>query len=225
MRFAVPTLLATLAVAFAGGILYETIAPLDPVEVTPFHPAPGPVRLAQPPAAPPPDAFADIDARPLFSMTRQPLADTSGLATTAGADFILVGVISGGDKAVALLKNRTTSQSFSAVVGGVVDGWRVAKIDPTVVTLRSATGSIDVGLEAPGSGPPSAPISPLQPVHPPVATLPATTAATATPAPPAANPTPTAAAPSQPPATYKPTIAPEALRGAPRDPKTGEPTL
>lgn len=229
MRLAVPLALATVAAGLAAGSLYEIFAPLDPVETAEFHPKAAPLHLAAPPAPPPADAFADIDARPLFSMTRQPLPDTAlpGGGASTGSDFILVGVISGGEKSVALLRSRSTQQSTSAAVGDIVNGWRIAKIDPTSVTLRSATGSIVIGMEAPGSQPPTAPIAPLQPIQqptpvpqpvaPPVA--PATAAAA-----PAAGPAAKPAMPSGP-TPPKPKIAPEALRGAPIDPSTGEPTL
>jgi hypothetical protein len=229
MRPTVLAALAALALILLGGIAWALIAPLDPVTVTPFHPHKSTARVAEPPATPATDAFAAIDARPLFSANRQPLAETAvpGGATAAGSDFALVGVLGGADRSIALLRSKSTAQSFTVSAGDVVNGWRVAKIDPTTVTLKSATGEVVVGMDTPGSAPPTAPLQPLTaaaspPSQPaPAATPPLTTA---TPAP--AGTAPSAAA-TPAPATkpLKATIAPEALKGAPIDPKTGEPTL
>ncbi len=236
MRLALPAALLASAVVLAGAIGYELMSPLDPASVTVAPIARHlPRAVAHTPFVPPPvDSFAEIDARPVFSSYRKPLVD-SALAqgpTGAPSDLSLVGVIIDGSHAVALLRSKSTSNSSSAVVGGVVNGWRVARIDPTSVTLHSGSGDFVVTLEGPSDRPPSAPLQPAQsnwsvtaPAPPPVApTSPLASPNTATPAP---SPPNTVATPARapPPPHSAGTTAPEALRSAPRDPTTGEPTL
>jgi hypothetical protein len=229
MKLLLPGLLCAAVLTLCGGIAYEALAPLDPVTVEHPRVAAHTARIAAPAAyvAPSIDLFADIDARPLFSATRQPLQDTTATGAVS-SDFVLVGVIMGGEHSVALLRNKSTSSTTSAAVGDVVGGWRVARIDATTVTLRSSTGEFVVPLDGPANQPPSTPLAPVQsapasaPAQPPP-TPPLTTAPQAAPSPPIAATAPARSGlPTRP---AKVTIAPEALRGAPIDPKTGEPTL
>lgn len=234
MRLARPLTLLGASGLLCAAIVYEGFAPSDPVVID----TPTPVRrmspLVLPPvfAPPPPDSFADIDARPLFSADRKPLADSGKPGPTgAPTDFALTGIISGGDRAVALLRSKSLSTTTSAVVGGVVNGWRVTRIGPTSVTLNANGTDVVLALEGPADRPPSAPLEP-PPTNTPAAPAPVAPAAPpppsaplpSTPAPQAAAiPAPPAVAPR--PAPPRPTIAPEALKGAYIDPKTGEPTL
>jgi general secretion pathway protein N len=229
MRAALPATLIGLSLLLAGGIVYESVAPLDPVtiELPPprhFTPPPPP-RVYVPP---PEDAFADIDARPVFAADRKPLADDmqGASAATAASTLSLVGVIMDGERAIALLRNKTTSQTESAVVGGTIEGWHVAHIDATSITLSAGGNQAVVQLEGPGDQPPSAALpQPVQQAAPPPA-APVGQPQPLTPPPTQQASAPPAAAtvkPAEP--QRKPTIAPEALKGAPRDPTTGEPTL
>lgn len=241
MKLLLPGILSGVALMLGAAIAYETFAPLDPVTVeTPRLPA-RPAKSVTPAAYTPPPAeiFADIDGRPLFSATRQPLMDSTqrGAAAAATSDFVLVGVIMGSERAVALLRSKSTSATMSAVIGGMVNGWRVTRIDATSVTLRSAGGDFIVPLDGPANRPPSPPLDALQPAAAPQAAAPP--AATPAPqtavtpplstAPPVQPPAQTAAAVSPKPALparpHDGTISPEALKGAPIDPATGQPTL
>ena len=231
MRVLLPALLLGTALTLIGAIAYESLAPLDPVIVETPRPSSSHVPPIKAVAYTPPaiELFADLDARPLFTATRKPLQDPAQAngAAAPSSDFVLVGVIMGGTRAVALLRNKATSASMSAAVGDVVSGWRVARIDATTVTLHANGGDFVVPLDSPASQPASPPLvappppTPQQPLTP-AAAPPAQTA------PPAAKPSPQTAAtptPAKPAAPYHPTIDPEALKGAPIDPKTGEPTL
>ncbi len=187
---------------------------------------------------PPIELFADIDARPLFSSQRKPLQDMTQAngAAAATSDFTLVGVIMGGARAVALLRSKSTSATLSAAVGDLVNGWRVTRIDATAVTLHSAGGEFVVPLDGPANRPPSAPLEPLTDTTPATAAPPPAAALPPVPSPSAPVPALTAApaprtaamAPAKPGLPVHPTggtIAPEALRSAPVDPSTGQPTL
>ena len=232
MRIVLPVALLGLSLLTVGAIVYEAAAPLDPVQAE-IPPMPRHTAQAAPQhlfVPPPEDAFADIDARPLFASDRKPLADTSQPgAVGAASDLSLVGVIMDGERAVALLRSKSTSQTQSAIVGGAVQGWHVARIDATSVTLSANGNQVVVALEGPADRPASAALpEPVQQAAPPPAAPvsqppPMTTAPTQqASAPPAA---PITQGPAKAAAGYHPTIAPEALKGAPRDPKTGEPTL
>jgi hypothetical protein len=243
MKILLPALLASASVLLGAAIVYEAAVPLDP-------PAPETIRVprARPSAAVPAYAppgeelFADIDTRPLFSAARKPLPEPeqTNAAVAATADFSLVGVIMGGARAVALVRLKSTNTTSSAVVGDMVNGWRVARIDSTTVTLHANGSDFIVQLAGPANQPPTAALPPLaqpqadntaaanpdRPAAAPTAAAAPTPASTTAPA----HPAPTAASPGAvppKPASGVPhqTIAPEALRGAPIDPATGEPTL
>ncbi len=258
MKLALPGSLLAASAVLVAGIGYELLAPLGPVAIDApraplLHPS-VPVAAIAPPSV---DLFADIDARPLFNPKRTPLAD-SGLAGSASgaSDLMLIGVMIGGEKPIALFKSA--SASTTATVGDVVNGMRVVDIAPTQVTLRGSSGLVSIPLASLGSQTPSAPLpapvaaaaaepaaapqsapthsdsqptAAAQPVQEP-ATLPAApTATTVVSKPPAAATAnaPTAVTVSTKPALPAPsgngTIAAEALKGAPIDPKTGQPTL
>lgn len=230
MRVLVPGILFAVSLTLGAAIAYEAVAPLDPLAVeTPRLPARH-ASAAKPAAYAPPSIvlFADIDARPLFSSARKPLQDLTqtGGGAAATSDFVLVGVILGGERAVALLRNKSTSATVSATVGDLVAGWRVARIDATTVTLRDNSGEFVVPLDGPANRPPSPPLTTASPPEPA-----RDTAAPPPQAPPTAQPPALAAAvtiPAKPVLPVRPaggTIAPEALKGAPIDPTTGQPTL
>ncbi len=230
MKLLVPGLLGVTALALAGLIAAQVIAPLPPVAA---DAAPAQVRLAPtiPPPAympPPEEQFADIDARPLFSANRARLAEAAPAAGAAGpaSDFALVGVLSDGTRSIALLRVKSTSVTASAEVGGIVNGWRVARIDPTAVTLRANGGEFVVPLDGPANRPPSQPLQPGTPDQP-ARTPPAAPAPTPSIAPPqpGGDEARLLGSTTPPPKNYHPYINPEALRNAPIDPATGEPTL
>jgi hypothetical protein len=248
MKLVVPGALLGLSLTLGMAGVYELAAPLDPVNVEKPDLAAHRMPVAPPASFVPPaeDRFADINNRPLFIASRKPLADIvqANAATTATSDFSLVGVIMGGARAIALIHSKSASSTTSAALGDAVNGWRVARIDATTVTLRAGGNDFVLPLNGPTSGPPSAPLPPLGAV--PQTTSPASTPATtaaATPALAAGTPPPTAATPPikispttatasvTPPKPATPanagegTITPEALRGAPIDPATGQPTL
>ncbi|HEX4303126.1 MAG TPA: hypothetical protein VHZ78_10055 [Rhizomicrobium sp.] len=239
MRLLVPGILLGVSLTLGAAIAYESFAPADPVVVeTPRPPAHHAPAAPPPVYAPPPiELYADIDARPPFSAARTPLQDPAAAgAAGAASDFVLSGVIIGGARAVALLRNRTTSATTSAVVGDLVNGWRVAQIDATSVTLKSNGGTFTVPLDGPANRPPSAPLpgTPQQPSPPlpaaaPQQPMPMPAPAAKPPGQPAANPPSpavnTAAKPGLPAHPVDGTINPEALKGAFIDPTTGQPTL
>jgi hypothetical protein len=251
MKLALPASLLALAAVLIAATSYELLAPLGPVTIeaarTPVLRRAAPVAQLAPPSI---DLFADIDARPLFNPKRVPLPDAGlpGTGSGSASDLTLIGVMIGGDKPIALFKSRSTSSSTSATIGDIVAGMRVVQIAPTMVALRGSSGVVDVQLASLGSQAPSAPLpvpaaaSSSEPATSHSSSTPTPSAlagllnlplAAAAPGKPAAA---VATAPAPPPVTApaKPalpapsgngTIAAEALKGAPINPKTGEPTL
>ncbi|MEI9997224.1 MAG: hypothetical protein WDM91_21690 [Rhizomicrobium sp.] len=228
MRLAPSAGLLVLALLLAGAIAYEAIAPLEPVQVAPAPPLARPrAELPVPFVPPAEESFADLDARPLFASTRKPLNDPAQAngAASAASDFSLVGVIMGSERAVALLRIKSTASTMSAIVGGTVNGWRVARIDATTITLRANGSEVTVPLEGPADRPPSAP---LPQASAPITQAPAAAAPTppmTTGAPSATTPRPVAATPAAPAKPLRETVVPDALKGAIINPATGEPTL
>src|SRR3569832_111222 len=229
MRLALPATLAGMSLLLLGGIAYESLAPLAPVGVeVPRVPKTIAPTTPAPVFVPPPESdYADIDARPVFSSARKPLADTTqAAAATASSDFTLAGGVMDSNRAVALIRSRSTNTTTSAVLGDTVAGWRVVKIDAPTVTLPAGSGDAVISMEGPAARPAGMPL-PATPVTTPAATpaappqaAPSTAAAVpalapATPPPaPAPHPPGTPAAPSAKPG-YHPYINPEALKGAP----------
>jgi hypothetical protein len=253
MKLALPGSLLALAALLVAATGYELLAPLGPITVeaprAPVLRATTPVAQVAPPSI---ELFADIDARPLFSPQRAPLPDRlAGSASGSPSDLVLIGVMIGGEKPIALFKSAGTSTTTTATVGDMVGGWRVVDIAPTRVGLRGASGLIEIPLASLGSQTPSAPLpaptsdeqaepAPAAPAAP--AALPAASSPSASApqvqvhAAPPAKPSSlaTVSAPVAVTVSAKPalqarsangTIAPEALKGAPVNPKTGEPTL
>lgn len=231
------TLIIGLAVLCGGlsvALASEGLAPVE-VRALPVKPAP-PMHLVPPRAmvALPEQDFAVINERPVFSPARTPFLDTSLAATAQGSasDLQLVGVIQGPEKSIALLKNTATLQTVNVSVGDFVSGWRVQTIAPAQIVLSSASGNVMLPLNAPSVGAQSSGVAapssqpeetkpqPAAPAPPPAAPRPPSSVAAIT-----TPPKATSAKADLPVPTAHGNIAPEALRSAPIDPSTGEPTL
>ncbi|HEY2034726.1 MAG TPA: hypothetical protein VGH02_13665 [Rhizomicrobium sp.] len=220
---------AMLAIALA----YVAFAPIHPVTVNAdarrlSFAAP---QLLSPP---PEENFSAIDERPVFNPARRPVPDATQPDATGGSpsELLLVGVIIAPEKILALLKDKTTSQTLSAAPGAIIDGWRVDTIESTQVTLSSTSGRFTLPLSNPlvggtqSAAPQPAPdaaahtglLAPVAaaPLPPPVVVSTAVT----TPQPSKGTGKPALLTP-----TAHGSVATEALKGAPIDPSTGEPTL
>ncbi len=246
MRLLLPAALFFGCVLLASASVYELSAPLE-AEATDAATEPlsvPPLPKIAPFVAPPAALYSDVDARPLFAADRKPLPD-DGLDTKPTAnvsDFSVVGILTGGARAIALLRSRDGATT-SVAVGDLLGGWRVTVIAPTSITLKSNGSESVLGLSAPSNAPPSQPLPAIsaEPAEtaPSAAAPPASATAPATGAPSPAAASPVAGKPSAPPrarppilgnaqhpAPHKidPTISPDA-GGFTYDPQTGEPTL
>ena len=90
---------------------------------------------------PPLAEFSEIAARPLFSPSRRPPAETEEPDDEEDAPpkplhFILTGVVISAEGQLALLRRINTAEVIRALLGQEIDGWQVERIESDRVTLR-----------------------------------------------------------------------------------------
>ncbi len=109
--------------------------------------------------APSIEAFAEIDARPVFNPRRTPLRvaydAASGTAggTVAVGDLSLVGIIVDRGTKLALLRTPGRPLAVAVTVGAAIDGWQVVSIGSDRVRL-GANGSEQELLLSANKAPP-----------------------------------------------------------------------
>lgn len=103
----------------------------------------GATRTLNPLSSLDPGSLDAFKGRPLFAPSRRPAPvrqDTAAPALpvveSAAPDLRLVGVVSGLDTAVAILRRTPDGSPLNLKVGDTVDAWRVELIAPDRVTLR-----------------------------------------------------------------------------------------
>jgi len=167
MNLAVPGTLAVISLGLGGLIAYQLLAPIPAIEVPPAPPtahvdAPSSV-LSQPAVLyvpPPKEDFAAINERFAFSPTRQAVAEPSQATgvDVAPPEVTLVGVIISPQKSVAILKPGGAGLAISAVVGQMVEGWQLVRIEAGRVVLHANTTDYEIRLKsAMGAPPPGRP--------------------------------------------------------------------
>ncbi len=104
---------------------------------------------------PPAGDFAEVLARPLFSSTRRPQAETaqSSAAVAASASFTLIGTIISQQGHYALLKSGQSARLQRVTEGQEIEGWTVDRIFLDRVMLRNASGQAEVKLKDQDRGP------------------------------------------------------------------------
>lgn len=167
--------LAGLCGALTLTLAYEIAAPIPPFEVAKSGEIYRPAAITFQDAAntPPAESFGDIDAHPIFSSSRTPVAShyaIGGGATSAfPTDVTLIGVIIEGKTRMALVKTGSEPFARSVPQGGEVEGWTVTEVDPDKIVLSSGVKKQEILLAAnrgpdssglsvnPGASPNSAP--------------------------------------------------------------------
>jgi hypothetical protein len=152
--------LSITAAALAATLVYQATAPIPVIEA---GPAKAPIHFSTiaPTLAryrpPPPDSFAVVNLRPLFSPTREPVMEPSETGTTSQPppDVTLVGVAIGLHKSIALLKSPNDATATSARVGQVIEGWRLVRIDPDKVVFSANATDYTVKIRAAAGTAPS----------------------------------------------------------------------
>jgi hypothetical protein len=151
---------AQLALAGVCGALtlvlaYEIAAPIPPFDVQKaaaiYRPAA--VTFQDTATAPSAASFGDIDAHPIFSASRAPIAshlDTAhgGTSSAFPTDVSLIGVIIEGQTRMALVKTANEPFARSVPQGGEIEGWTVAEVSPDKIVLSSGTTKQEILLAA-----------------------------------------------------------------------------
>lgn len=147
--------LAGLCGALSLVLAYEVAAPIPPFDVPKsadvFRPAP--ITFQDSASAPSAASFDDIDAHPVFSASRAPIA-SHGTTTHGGTssafptDVSLIGVIIEGKTRLALVKTASEPFAQSVPEGGAIEGWTVSEIDPDKIVLASGVTKQEILLAA-----------------------------------------------------------------------------
>jgi hypothetical protein len=108
---------------------------------------------------PAPEAFAEIDARPMFSPDRRAIASApAGEASLTPPDVTLVGVIVSGRDSLAMLRTPSSPLANAYRVGAAISGWQVSEIAPNRIVLTSGAARSEIRLDA--NKPPRPPAPP-----------------------------------------------------------------
>ena len=127
-------------------------APAETVAPVASEAAPAQADLAL--ALPPPERFAVIVERPLFSPTRRPAPPQAEVAQAPGqparepgaaaeaepppvVDFTLVGIVIAGQERYALVERHADGRVVQVPEGGDVGGWFAVLIDPERAVFRN----------------------------------------------------------------------------------------
>ena len=136
-------------------LAYEIAAPIPPFDVPKSAQIYRPASITFQDVANAPSAatFDDINAHPIFSASRTPIASHSdithgGTSSAFPTDVSLIGVIIEGETRMALVK--TTSEPFARSVpqGGQIEGWTVSEVDPDKIVLSSGATKQEILLAA-----------------------------------------------------------------------------
>lgn len=149
--------LFTLASLALAAILWVRVTQLDrpttaaappalPKRTTAAHRTASPARMRNL------DAYSAIARRPLFSPTRRPTESPAPQSTSqprkTPSRFVLSGVVivSPDEKKIALLRESNSSSVLRLSEGETIGGWRIEKILPDRVIMRSGEESTEIEL-------------------------------------------------------------------------------
>ena len=153
-----------LCTGLAGGVALELLLPLAP-QVTAARPAaPLPAFAPEPGEFEPPPrhVFAEIVARPLFSASRRPFAESESAAEAPGeaVPIELVGTLLTEKGAAALLQPQGQNARWLHA-GDTIAGWQVETIQRDQVNLHldseAKTLELRADLDQPAQTPPKKP--------------------------------------------------------------------
>ena len=153
-----------LCTGLAGGVALELLLPLAP-QVTAARPAAPLPEFAPEPGEfepPPRHVFAEIVARPLFSASRRPFAESESAAEAPGeaVPIELVGTLLTEKGAAALLQPQGQNARWLHA-GDTIAGWQVETIQRDQVNLHldgeAKTLELRADLDQPAQTPPKKP--------------------------------------------------------------------
>jgi hypothetical protein len=100
-------------------------------------------------AIPPPDMFAEIDARPMFRPSRQPIAEPAeAQANLKPPDVTLVGIILDPWEKIALLRIQASPLAVAFRLGATIAGWQLSEIAADKIVLSNGTSNDEIRLDA-----------------------------------------------------------------------------
>jgi len=153
--------LAVICAALAALIVVTLAVPIPDWQGSPVHLMMHQGREIAPDEfqAPPPDSFASIETRPVFSPTRAPIHGEEGGAGESGAllDLTLVGVILDGGARFAVLRSPAHPLATAVALGATIDGWQVTLIENDHVVVRGEGSEHDLRLNPASAVPPPQP--------------------------------------------------------------------
>ncbi len=145
--------LGVLAAALAVRLVLPTPQPKIPV-VAP-HAIPVSLPASRIAASPPPSDFAVVEQRLLFNPVRQAPEPAKKKAEPQAAPppatATLTGVILSGANRLAILRQTGSQLGTDVSVGGSLQGWTVAEIEPDHLLLRSGSFQQEIRLQSPTS--------------------------------------------------------------------------
>lgn len=192
-------LIAALALLAAGmavvlAIQVSLVARTDSATPAKRGTATEPRLLPPVPAVAPEQAYSETATRPLFVPTRRPAPELAIVAAPAfkRGQFTLQGVIIAGGNGTAMLREKSSGRIHRVEAGREINGVKVMKIDPHVVTLGVGEERevVPLVVQRPGAGgapPPVAAATP-GPFGGPASAFPAATAGQPQPVPPGGQP-------------------------------------
>lgn len=103
---------------------------------------------------PPIDAFQGITSRPLFNVSRRPIAvdNPPPVEERAELNVMLSGIVIGHSQQIAHLRSSADKRVQVLSVGDRIGGWRIEAIEPDRVVLRSGNQVETLFMQKYGSG-------------------------------------------------------------------------
>lgn len=154
--------LSALCTLLAGTLLYLIVAPLPDLEIpqAPMERRHAALRQTMPIATPPPEAFADINARPMFSPDRKAIVEPGTTAASGSPPNIaLVGVIMDPKDRMALIRTGASPLAGAFRLGADISGWRLTEIAVDHIVLVQGGLRDELRLED-NHAPKTAPLAP-----------------------------------------------------------------
>jgi type II secretory pathway component PulC len=101
---------------------------------------------------PPIEAFGEIVSRPLFNISRRPIAVAEPVAETEATELkvMLSGIVIGQAQQIAHLRSIVDKRTRALGVGDKIDDWQIESIFPDRVVLRSGGRVETLFMQKPG---------------------------------------------------------------------------
>jgi hypothetical protein len=140
-----------LSALLALALVYQIAAPLPDIDPPRLPPKPRTQQIAAvvPVSTPPPDAFAEIGTRPIFSPSRRgTAAPSAGVATLSPPEVTLVGIMIDSHDRIAMLRTPGSPLASAFHLGATVSGWQLSEIAPDRVVLSAGGARDEIRLDA-----------------------------------------------------------------------------